>query len=175
MKKNGWKIPIPPCYGIFSVKLTPYVRSSILKSKGLSLGSIVVGDFSPLKSNHTLELARIFRPGLTSIGCSHLSKLRWIQSYSCFGGCNPLFNVCVHAHWTPNIPFWLLRDSFFFAVARHYDLSFNRSSDETRQKSSSGSRDMTGSSNNCHNQSLNSSIIEGHSLHCWSVAGNENA
>ena len=54
-------------YGIFSVKLT-LVRHGKVKGG-------FWGDFSPLKSNHTLELARIFRPGLTSIGCSHLSKL----------------------------------------------------------------------------------------------------
>ena len=42
------------------------------------------GDFSPLKSNHTLELAGIFRPALTSIGCSHLSK----RTLGFFWGCN---------------------------------------------------------------------------------------
>ena len=63
------------------------------------------GDFSPLKSNHTLELTPIFRLRLTSIAPATILQK---NSVLVLGMCNPLFNVCVHAHWTPNIPFFLL-------------------------------------------------------------------
>ena len=62
------------------------------------------GDFSPLKSNHTLELAGIFRPALTSIGCSHLSK----RTLGFFWGCNLL----VHATFVFILSYYLI---FYFS------------------------------------------------------------
>ena len=61
------------------------------------------GDFSPLKSNHTLEYTPIFRLRLTSIAPA--APILQKNSVLVLGMCNPLFNVCVHAQWTPNIPF----------------------------------------------------------------------
>ena len=67
------------------------------------------GDFSPLKSNHTLEYTPIFRLRLTSIAPA--APILQKNSVLVLGMCNPLFNVCVHAQWTPNIPFLYIWNS----------------------------------------------------------------
>ena len=76
------------------------------------------GDFSPLKSNHTLEYTPIFRLRLTSIAPA--APILQKNSVLVLGMCNPLFNVCVHAQWTPNIPFLYI----LYGAAHYYtDLS----------------------------------------------------
>ena len=79
------------------------------------------GDFSPLKSNHTLEYTPIFRLRLTSIAPA--APILQKNSVLVLGMCNPLFNVCVHAQWTPNIPFLYIWNSAAVEHAHYTDLS----------------------------------------------------
>ena len=92
---------------VFLFKWTEWTKRCALGWKKLK--SQKEGDFSPLKSNHTLEYTPIFRLRLTSIAPA--APILQKNSVLVLGMCNPLFNVCVHAQWTPNIPFLYIWNS----------------------------------------------------------------